>query len=227
MTEKELQRAMNSHNRNKGGGGGKGGGGRVIIVVVLLGIACFGGYRLIQSHRQAVAREQAEKEAQEQQLLYAKRDDALREERNKNKPVVIKGLYIGMPVSELANAVQTHLPGWSVRESGDNGKALYLISNPQIEGLFQISVGRDAQYKVASIQFEGKVCGAVFNAADLTAQQFVHEFVNAYNVPTMHAKQDFWESDVLPNNVLVRINDDKTVALTHLSNADAVKPRFD
>ena len=83
----------------------------------------------------------------------------------------------------------------------------------------------DESRKVIFIHFDAKISEYVFNAKDLTAQDFVQAFADAYP-SNMKRKKGFWESLNLETKVLIRIGDDKEFVIQKVTNPDALTTHF-
>jgi hypothetical protein len=138
------------------------------------------------------------------------------------KPLVVMGLYIGMPVQELANVAQSRFKGWHFAEASHHSYWLDRANG----AYWEILVECDDSGKVTQISFDKDLSTDLFNAGNLSAYQFAKAFSEAYSIPPMNSRNSFYESEVLANSVVVRITDKKQVIMGQVDNPDALKPHF-
>ena len=192
------------------------------VVAVCIGL-CYGVVYCIKSYQKKVAQQEAEREASEQQRRYAEQDQ-LRRER---APIVVKGLYIGMPIAELPNVVATKFAGWDLYNGDKLAYATdFSITKVSLFGLDSIRVVCDASRQVVLIQFDAKVSEYVFNAQSMTARQFATSFMNSYNLDQLEPRGNLWELYRPHDKVLVRVDTEKRLLLQRLTNPEVLQPNF-
>jgi hypothetical protein len=173
-------------------------------------------------------------------------DKKAKQQVNENpRPIVVKGLNIGMSVQELSEIVRTKLGApWKIDRTDDPRQINILnddLDNKQIELIgahdsaaekFDVSIHLwlDADDKVEQILIGENCCGRLFGSQDLSAKDFVQVFIDAYGIDEMkravteHNLQ-CWEYTSL-DNVRVRIFPDKTVNIAKIAGKSEVHKNF-
>lgn len=144
--------------------------------------------------------------------------------------IKVKGFYIGMPIQEAqAKLKEVVVPYWPV--IGGEGPEKFLVIETESDGTKKIAslvfnVTADAEGKVTSFVFSSALNKDIFNARDMTPEQFCEQFVKAYGIPNMEPVDGGWiyNSD---NGVLVIVRTDKSIMLKAVPSASERKSSFD
>lgn len=157
--------------------------------------------------------------------------------------LVVKGLYIGMPVSSLETAVKNKFCGdWQIENHPADTVQYFVIWSPHLADSKQVRketlahdlvsdnvhVLYDQSGNVTNIIFFNLAVDNLFSTGNLTADQFVQMFVNAYGIPTMkyHTGENnlYWE--YTKDDILVRISTHKVVVLSKTLPQSEVQKNF-
>ena len=161
-----------------------------------------------------------------------------------SKSIIVKGLYVGMTVQELLNAVRTLGSPWKIDHTDDPKQINILnddLENKQIELIgahdpaaekfdTSIHLWLDAADRVEQILIGQKCCNQLFNSQDLSAEDFARNFIDAYGIKEMkravteHNLQ-CWEY-TSPDNVKFRIFPDKIVNISKVMGKSEVQKSF-
>ncbi len=144
------------------------------------------------------------------------------------KPLVVQGLYIGMSVQELNDIAQSRFKKWHFKKITSGLYSFDRVNGKYGEIFIYID---DSKGRVNKIHFAESLSSDLFNAANFSAEQFAKAFSESFSIGTMNRRTSdrgnpFFESEVLPNKVLVRITGEKEVLLFYVENPEALKPRF-
>lgn len=140
------------------------------------------------------------------------------------------GLYIGMSVQELSDIAQSRFKGWHFKKQG-LAYSLDRVNGKYWEIWVDCYDSKGAEGGVSKIHFADNLSSDLFNAGNLSVEQFAKAFSESFSIPIMNRRTSdrgnpFFESDVLPSKVLVRITNKKEVLLFNVENSEALKPRF-
>jgi hypothetical protein len=144
------------------------------------------------------------------------------------KKIVVKGLYVGMSVQELAQAVSTKFgAGWECKPNIFNTYYIREIGRTWSGSQFDnyVYLWHDDSGTVMKITF-GKICSPrIFNAADLSAEDFAQTFITAYDIPKLRPNGEWWEYTT-PDNVRIRISGDKAVEIQKAATEQQRRSNF-
>lgn len=149
-------------------------------------------------------------------------------------PIVVKGLYIGMSAQELPQVVRDKLgPRWYLDKTTDPYCMAILSKDINFlldKGDSFIGVYLDASKRATSIGIGANCSRLLFNAGDLSAEEFMKTFSQAYNIPkmkwTLNENQVWCWEYVAPDNVVVRIGEHREVFLGMKRGGAEVKQHF-
>ena len=112
--------------------------------------------------------------------------------------VSLKGLYIGMPTSELGDFMSTlpsiapHLSkdGWNLSDPTENtkshlipGKFLEVVKYNTEDRVYEmIYISSDDSHKITGIQFAPVGTGELFGVSEISPEDFVNSFNKHFNV---------------------------------------------
>lgn len=245
MTDAELKEYIRQANKGKHGGGGSARvfGGLVsaaILLCLVAGIFALIFVPLYRSQTKKAQAEEAERQAREDRRFAAQQQDRQREEREKNRPIVIKGLYIGMDSQDVPAAVaQKFGAGWKLNKVGQG----YNITTAGLEKLADMyikgEIGKPENYKFDSwveVHVDGadKVSGIVighncslelFGNPNLTQQEYARMLCNAYHIPTLTGERGGW-SYTSPDNVQVKVTDEREIEIWKGANVKDAQKAF-
>lgn len=154
------------------------------------------------------------------------------------KPLIIKGLYIGMNVNDARDILEKLLDkDWKVGHTGESKKILaeYRFGEERLFGkkVFMEPVDPiDNEYgfiimdhydsyegfigaekgtgKVIRMSFSGRIIDTLFSSSKINAEEFVSSFWNNYNMPEFNWVAHGWRY-VSPKGYIVTIMTDKLV----------------
>ena len=212
------------------------------ILFGILVVACYGWYQYNQQYNKQFAPKP------EMSRTVATQTPA--RHTAKAQPIVIKGLYIGMPVSTLEAVVQDKFGGdWKVIDGGlvaghpeyhsysitgdieserlvSSLKADATLSTEEKEAAIltcQVDVTSNSNSGlVKQFTFWYPVVNDLFNASTLDASAFTEMFMKSYGIPQMEGKRDYWE--YRKDNLAITISHRKTVSvLTIIPSSEVQK----
>ena len=97
----------------------------------------------------------------------------------------VKGLYIGMDINEAAKVVSSIMnKPCEVHISGEWGREMSITAVDDKVGILQISASTDKKVKSISLS------QSIFNAQDLSLEDFAKQFMQAYQIPGMDGSVD-------------------------------------
>jgi hypothetical protein len=163
-----------------------------------------------------------------------------------SKPIIVKGLYIGMRVQELPDVVSSTLGSpWRIDRT-DNPKHITILNDVLDTKQFDLICAHDpaaeeydtsiylwldADDRVEQILIGQKCCNQLFNSQDLSAEDFAQIFIDAYGIKEM--KQALTEKNLLcweytsPDNIRFRIYPNKVVNISKIMDKIEVQKNFD
>jgi len=166
-----------------------------------------------------------------------KAQEGARVQPAKPQPIVVKGLYIGMPVSTLESVVREKFVGdWKIAANSSGHQ--YDIGSDRLDAAKasrghipdgqEVIVWYDADGLVKVVCLRRDAVDDLFNAAGLSVKQFVQMFINAYNIPSMDYQTwdqgAYWE--FVRDDVACRISTDKVVFLLKTEPRSEVQKNF-
>lgn len=147
--------------------------------------------------------------------------------------IKVKGMYIGMPIEQSLVCLKEAIKGTSAEswtehlkiEKQDNGTSKILLINGF--GMPLVIVTSDAQGKVDLYALEYVAVNAMFNATDLSLNEFAQLFIDAYGIPELKPDENH-ENLVYtsPNGVKVAITKDKGVVVQKTQTQTERKAAF-
>lgn len=145
----------------------------------------------------------------------------------------VKGLYIGMPISDALVACKqsvegTSASGWAeqmkIEKFGD-GSSNIVIRNGF--GMPLIMVVSDSNDKVNAFAFEWPAVNVIFNAADMSMKEFAQLFIDSYSIPKLEPDEKRENLEyTFPSGVKVIITGDKGVVVKKTQSESQKKSAF-
>jgi hypothetical protein len=167
------------------------------------------------------------------------------------KPLIIKGLYIGMDINDARNIlIQLLGKEWKIGIVGDSKQVLqdYRFGEEKIFGTRDKYLGTFTQPnvgdrgfaiidnyntyegymscnnndKVTRISFGGRLTDAIFSAAKVNAEDFASAFWNTYNMPEFNWIPYGWQY-ISPNGYSITIKTDKLIDIKVDTIVDTIR----
>jgi Na+-transporting methylmalonyl-CoA/oxaloacetate decarboxylase gamma subunit len=222
MTQKELDRYNRPANQSSFQGCGV-----VLLALVIMAGVVFGVFAIyrhsVNYNKNKENEELAKRDAQQARKM----SDQQTEQRRLHKPIVIKGLYIGMDSQDVPSAVaQKFGAGWKLNKVGQG----YNVTTAGLEKLADMyingEIGKPENYKFDSwvevhVDGDDKVSGIVighncslelFGNPNLTQQEYARMLCNAYHIPTLTGERGGW-SYTSPDNVQIKVTDEREIEI--------------
>jgi len=137
------------------------------------------------------------------------------------RDIVVKGLYVGMPIEEASTAVKQLLKNTKrysdvnevaldVKTTEEGKKVVALISN---FGLPLIAVQAGSSNMTETI-FLGKfVVEEAFGATDMTAKEFARAMVDSYSIPSLEPIDNETWAHTYESGVRIRVDTNKNIVI--------------
>lgn len=149
----------------------------------------------------------------------------------KPKEIIVKGLYIGMPIQSVAAVVREKFGGdWQTKSFNGQERGVYIsserVTKSQKEFTLDdgVAVKSDDSGKVISIGFTPPAVDALFNAYNLQPAQFAKVFMDSYGIDNMEGIKDGWE--YVRDDVKVGVTTRKIVFLQKVASRADVQKNF-
>lgn len=149
------------------------------------------------------------------------------------KPLVVKGLSIGMTPEEIKNVISNDWgSNWSFRIDDTQIE----ITSDRLMNLWAAAGGKrnidtsvflrlDNEKRASEILIPKDCATELFKSSDLSAQDFARQFANSYLDGEMRWNEKFWEK-LTADNIQVRISWDKTVSIKRVVSTEQQRRNF-
>jgi hypothetical protein len=148
--------------------------------------------------------------------------------------LVIKGLYLGMPISTLPSIVTEKFGGdWKISENSSGNqyevysqKLRLRAVSPQgrISKFQEVLVQCDSLGMITSFRIDPGATDDLFNTKSLNGDQFVQTFIDSYDIPHIDGYNGYWE--LITNNVRIVITTEKEIYVDLVPSMSQVKQSF-
>lgn len=114
-----------------------------------------------------------------------------------NGQLVVKGLYLGMDISEVPALLEKALEEYGTKcKLYEPGEGPYdwmqtkYVTAGKGDGLDEIVATPDSDGKVNALEFSGFLVNALFKAGDMNQQEYAAAFAKAYGIPEWNITDD-------------------------------------